>query len=146
MHHRDASQPLPPAFDADAVDVVPTCSDLQRRPGRRSSNARSCHVAPVVADHVDAARQHFEHADLSFAAISRAPIEQIEPVRKRFGWWFAWVSSHGSDFNYDFSVSFTEGQVASGSTRAGGPVPLRFADRHAHLVHNTLTSAGPIAA
>jgi len=37
-------------------------------------------------------------------------------------------------------------EVASGSTRAGSPVPLRFADRHAHLVYNTITSAGPVAA
>jgi len=67
-------------------------------------------------DHVDAARQHFEHADLSFAAVSRAPIRQIEEARRRMGWTFPWVSSGEGDFNYDFGVSFTEADRA----RPGG--------------------------
>jgi predicted dithiol-disulfide oxidoreductase (DUF899 family) len=75
-----------------------------------------CDGCAFLADHVDAARQHFEHADLSFAAVSRAPLEQIEPVKKRLSWHFTWVSSHGSDFNYDYGVSFTEEQVARGET------------------------------
>lgn len=75
-----------------------------------------CDGCAFLSDHVDAARRHFEQADLSFAAISRAPIERIEAVRGRFGWRFAWVSSHGSDFNQDFGVSFTDEQVAGDST------------------------------
>jgi predicted dithiol-disulfide oxidoreductase (DUF899 family) len=59
-----------------------------------------CDGCAFLADHVDAARLHFEHADLSFAAVSRAPLAQIEQVRKRMGWRFRWVSSFGSDFNY----------------------------------------------
>lgn len=77
----------------------------------------SNHICPgcsFVADHVDGARQHFEQADLSFAAISRAPISQITPVKKRMGWQFRWVSSNGNDFNYDFGVSFTDEQVKGG--------------------------------
>jgi predicted dithiol-disulfide oxidoreductase (DUF899 family) len=57
----------------------------------------SDHVCPgcsFLSDHVDAARMHFEHNDVSFAAISRAPYSQIEPVRKRMGWRFRWLSSH----------------------------------------------------
>jgi predicted dithiol-disulfide oxidoreductase (DUF899 family) len=70
----------------------------------------SDHICPgcsFTVDHVDAARQHFEQADLAFAAISRAPLQQIEEVKSRMGWTFPWVSSHGSDFNFDFGVSFT---------------------------------------
>jgi len=70
----------------------------------------SDHVCPgcsFTADHIDAARQHFEQADLSFAAVSRASIERIEAVKARMGWRFAWVSSAGNDFNFDFAVSFT---------------------------------------
>jgi len=77
----------------------------------------SDHVCPgcsFVADHVDAARQHFEQADLAFAAVSRAPISQVEAVRQRMGWRFPWVSSAGSDFNYDFGVSFTPEDRAAG--------------------------------
>jgi predicted dithiol-disulfide oxidoreductase (DUF899 family) len=75
-----------------------------------------CDGCAFLADHVDAARMHFEHADLSFAAVSRAPLEQIEPVRRRMGWRFKWVSSFGNDFNYDYRVSFTEEQIAKGET------------------------------
>ena len=71
----------------------------------------SDHVCPgcsYVMDHVDAARQHFEHADLSFAAVSRASIQRIEEVRRRMGWTFRWVSVGDGDFSYDFGVAFTE--------------------------------------
>ena len=47
-------------------------------------------------------------------AVARAPIEEIEAVRKRMGWKFRWVSSYHSDFNYDFNVSFTHEDTASG--------------------------------
>lgn len=70
----------------------------------------SDHICPgcsYTMDHADAARQHFEHADLSFAAVSRAPVERIEAVKARMGWTFPWVSSGNSDFSYDFGVSFT---------------------------------------
>jgi predicted dithiol-disulfide oxidoreductase (DUF899 family) len=75
-----------------------------------------CDGCAFLVDHVDAARMHFEQADLAFAAVSRAPLSQIEPVRKRMGWRFRWVSSQGSDFNYDYRVSFTEEQIAGGKT------------------------------
>jgi predicted dithiol-disulfide oxidoreductase (DUF899 family) len=73
-----------------------------------------CEGCSFTADHIDAARQHFEHADLSFAAISRAPLERIEQVRRRLGWTFPWVSSHGTDFNFDFGVSFKKEDLAAG--------------------------------
>jgi predicted dithiol-disulfide oxidoreductase (DUF899 family) len=70
----------------------------------------SDHLCPgcsYTMDHVDGARQHFEHADLAFVAVSRAPVERIEAVKARMGWTFPWVSSGDGDFNYDFGVSFT---------------------------------------
>lgn len=73
-----------------------------------------CSGCSFIADHIDAARQHFEHADLSFAAISRAPLDRIEQVKGRLGWTFPWVSSHGTDFNFDFGVSFTKEDLAAG--------------------------------
>ena len=77
----------------------------------------SDHICPgcaYVMDHVDAARRHFEQADLAFAAVSRAPIGQIEQAKARMGWTFPWLSSEKSDFNYDFGVSFTEADRAAG--------------------------------
>jgi predicted dithiol-disulfide oxidoreductase (DUF899 family) len=67
-----------------------------------------CPGCSFTMDHVDAARQHFEHADLSFAAVSRAPIAQINAVKERMGWTFPWVSAGDGDFSYDFGVSFTQ--------------------------------------
>lgn len=77
----------------------------------------SDHICPgcsYTVDHVDAARQHFEQADLAFAAVSRAPIRRIDEVKTRMGWTFPWVSSGESDFNYDFGVSFTAEDRAAG--------------------------------
>ena len=73
-----------------------------------------CRGCSFICDHVDSARQHFEHADLSFVAVSRVPLQRIEEVRNRMGWKFAWVSSAGSDFNFDFGVSFTPEDIAAG--------------------------------
>jgi predicted dithiol-disulfide oxidoreductase (DUF899 family) len=73
-----------------------------------------CVGCSFQADHADAARQHFERRDLSFAAVSRAPIDRIEAFRKRMGWRFRWVSSLAGDFNFDFHVSFTKEELARG--------------------------------
>ena len=73
-----------------------------------------CVGCSFSADHVDAARQHFERNDLSFAAVSRAPYPEIAAFQRRMGWRFAWVSSFGSDFNADFDVSFTQQDAANG--------------------------------
>ena len=77
----------------------------------------SDHICPgcsFTVDHVDAARRHFEQADLAFTAVSRVPLQRIEEVKQRMAWTFPWVSSHGSDFNFDFGVSFTEQDIAAG--------------------------------
>jgi predicted dithiol-disulfide oxidoreductase (DUF899 family) len=73
-----------------------------------------CPGCSFIADHVDAARQHFEQADLSFAAVSRAPVERIEAVKRRMGWRFAWVSSGRNGFKEEYGTSFTSAQVAAG--------------------------------
>lgn len=77
-------------------------------------DADPCSGCSFISDHVDGARQHFEHHDLAFVAISRAPVSKIEAVKKRMGWKFPWVSSGGGSFNYDYGVSFTPEQVAAG--------------------------------
>lgn len=113
----------------------------------------SDHLCPgcsFISDHVDAARMHFEHADLSFAAISRAPFAQIAPVKKRMGWTFPWLSSHGTDFNYDFGVSFTPEDIAAGraiynyGTRVKGSEDLHgtsiFAKDDKGIVYHTYST------
>jgi predicted dithiol-disulfide oxidoreductase (DUF899 family) len=73
-----------------------------------------CTGCSFLSDQVDGARQHFEHKNISWVAVSRAPIEKLEAYRQRMGWNFRWVSSGASDFNFDFHVSFTESQRRSG--------------------------------
>ena len=84
-----------------------------------------CGGCSFIADHIDAARQHFEQADLAFAAISRAPLERIEQVRRRLGWSFPWVSSHGTDFNYDYGVSFKKEDIAAGRALYNYGTPIK---------------------
>jgi predicted dithiol-disulfide oxidoreductase (DUF899 family) len=66
------------------------------------------------SDHVDPTLAHLEHHDVSLVTISRAPLEEIETFKKRMGWRFRWISSHGSDFNYDYHVSFSKEEAAIG--------------------------------
>ncbi len=87
-----------------------------------------CKGCSFVADHFDAARQHFGDADLSFAAISRAPLARIEQVKRALGWTFPWVSSHGSDFNYDFGVSFRKEDIAAGRAIFNYGTPIKSSE------------------
>ncbi|UUZ67850.1 DUF899 domain-containing protein [Polaromonas sp. P2-4] len=75
---------------------------------------QGCPSCSFMADHTDGMKIHLEHRDVSFVAISRATLPEIERFRQRMGWQFKWVSSNGSDFNYDFGVSFTPEDVAKG--------------------------------
>lgn len=72
--------------------------------------AEPCKICSFWAEQYDALRVHLAHRDTELAAISRAPLAKIDAVKARFGWRFPWYSSGGSDFNFDFGVSFTEEQ------------------------------------
>jgi predicted dithiol-disulfide oxidoreductase (DUF899 family) len=73
-----------------------------------------CIGCSFSADHLDGALVHLEHHDVTVVVVSRAPFAEIEAFRRRMGWRFKWLSSFGSDFNYDFHVSFTPEQLAAG--------------------------------
>ena len=75
---------------------------------------QGCPSCSYMADHVDGMNIHLRHRDISFVAVSRAPLADILRFRERMGWKFDWVSSHGSDFSFDFGVSFTKEALASG--------------------------------
>ena len=72
-----------------------------------------CKSCSFWADSFDGIPIHLNHRDVTFTAVSRAPLAKIEAYKKRMGWSFPWVSSYGSDFNYDFHVSFTAEQLAA---------------------------------
>jgi predicted dithiol-disulfide oxidoreductase (DUF899 family) len=73
-----------------------------------------CEHCSFWADHFDSVNIHIGQRDTAFAVVSRAPLAEIKPFKKRMGWRFKWVSSFGTDFNFDFHVSFTPEQVKSG--------------------------------
>ena len=75
---------------------------------------QGCKSCSYMADHVDGMAIHLEQRDITMVAVSRAPLTDIERFRRRMGWDFAWVSSNGNEFNFDFDVSFTPDAVGSG--------------------------------
>lgn len=74
-----------------------------------------CARCSLVADNFSSTALHLAQRDVTFLAISRAPLAKIEAFKQRMGWTFKWVSSFGSDFNYDYRVSFTKEEMASGN-------------------------------
>jgi predicted dithiol-disulfide oxidoreductase (DUF899 family) len=75
---------------------------------------QGCPSCSFMADHSDGMRVHLAQRDVTLVAVSRAPLEQIARFRRRMGWQFPWVSSHGSTFNNDFGVSFKPEERAKG--------------------------------
>ncbi|HEY8256510.1 MAG TPA: DUF899 domain-containing protein [Gemmatimonadales bacterium] len=67
-----------------------------------------CKSCSFVADNFEGALVHLTGRDTSFAVISRAPLSKIERFKQRMGWNFPWLSSFGTDFNYDFGVTIDE--------------------------------------
>lgn len=74
----------------------------------------ACPGCSFQAEHVDGPARHLAQHNVTILAVSRAPLAKLLAYRKRMGWHFDWVSSFGSDFNYDFHVSFRKEQVAQG--------------------------------
>ena len=73
-----------------------------------------CPSCSLLADHFDGSVIHLAQRDVAFVAVSRAPLSQIEKFKRRMGWHFKWVSSFGSDFNFDYQVSATPQEKANG--------------------------------
>jgi predicted dithiol-disulfide oxidoreductase (DUF899 family) len=75
---------------------------------------QGCKSCSYMADHHDGAQPHLAQRDVTLRVVSRAPLAEIERFRARMGWRFSWVSSHGSDFNRDFGVTFPDEAMAAG--------------------------------
>lgn len=73
-----------------------------------------CKSCSFWADNFDPNVVHLEHRDVTLVAISRAPLGRLQAFKERMGWSFKWVSSFGTDFNYDYHVSFRPEEQAKG--------------------------------
>jgi predicted dithiol-disulfide oxidoreductase (DUF899 family) len=92
-----------------------------------------CPSCSAIADGFDGFAIHLANHDITLSAVSRAPLAKLQAYKRRMGWTFPWASSLGSNFNFDFNVSFTEQQQRQGGIeynfRQGGhamdktPVP-----------------------
>jgi predicted dithiol-disulfide oxidoreductase (DUF899 family) len=71
-----------------------------------------CKQCSFWADNFNGIPIHLNHRDVTLVAVSRAPLAKINAYKKRMGWSFPWVSSHGSDF--DYHASFTPDELAGG--------------------------------
>jgi predicted dithiol-disulfide oxidoreductase (DUF899 family) len=78
-----------------------------------------------------------ESHDVTLAAVSRAPLAKLQAYQRRMGWTFPWASSVGSDFNFDFNVSFTEEQQREGA--------VEYNYRHGGHAMDATPVAGPVA-
>jgi len=75
---------------------------------------QGCPSCSYLADHFDGMAVHLANRDVTFTAVSRAPLAEIEKFKQRMGWRFHWASSSGSDFNFDYRVSFTKEEMSRG--------------------------------
>jgi predicted dithiol-disulfide oxidoreductase (DUF899 family) len=97
--------------------------------------AAGCPGCSFMSDHIDGTLPHLEHHDVTMMVVSRAPLAEIEAYKTRMGWQFPWVSAFGSDFNYDYHVSFTKEELASGRVFYNfteTPVPAGSAETELH--------------
>ena len=86
-----------------------------------------CPSCSMIADGFNGFAVHLANHDVALTAVSRAPLAKLQAYKRRMGWAFAWASSHGGDFNYDFNVSITEVQQRAGGVeynyrRGGHPI------------------------
>jgi predicted dithiol-disulfide oxidoreductase (DUF899 family) len=96
---------------------------------RLTDERQGCTGCSVVADHFDGVISHLSGRGVTLVCASIAPLQQLQDYKKQMGWQFRWVSSLGSDFNYDFGVAFTEEQQRNGAEynfqRVDEPLPQR---------------------
>jgi predicted dithiol-disulfide oxidoreductase (DUF899 family) len=74
-----------------------------------------CPSCSAIADGFNGSVVHLANHDVAFWAVSRAPLEKLQAYKRRMGWSFPWASSFEGDFNYDFHVTHTEEEWASGA-------------------------------
>jgi predicted dithiol-disulfide oxidoreductase (DUF899 family) len=74
----------------------------------------ACYACSFWMDNFDRITVHLDHRDITIAAVSRAPYAKLAAYKERMGWTFPWYSSAGTDFNFDYRVSFSPDELERG--------------------------------
>ena len=90
---------------------------------------QGCPSCSLIADHLDNLGIHLAQRDVRLTFVSHAPLAKMEAFKKRMGWQFPWVSSFGSDFNFDFGVSVTKEDAAKEHTYNYAPTKFPSEER-----------------
>jgi predicted dithiol-disulfide oxidoreductase (DUF899 family) len=115
---------------------------------RLTEERQGCVGCSFIADHFDGVLPHLNGRGVTLVCASIAPLDQLQDYKNQMGWQFPWVSSLGSDFNYDFGVAFTEEQQRNGADynfrHVDEPLPQRegvsaFALQNS-VVHHTYSA------
>ncbi len=72
------------------------------------SYAAGCPVNSSIADTINGVLPHLHARDVTFILVSQAPLEKLQPYKRRMGWSLPWVSTAHTDFNFDLGFSHTE--------------------------------------
>jgi len=105
-----------------------------------------CPSCSFWADNFNGIDIHLKHRDITMIAVSRAPFKTLDAYKKRMGWSFKWVSSLGTDFNYDYHVSFTPEEMEKGEvdynyetrgfpSEEGPGISVFFKNEHGDVFH-----------
>ena len=73
--------------------------------------AGACPGCTNLGDGLDGALVHLNHRDVTLICFSRAPIERLAAYKQRMGWEFPYVSTHDTEFPFDFGLAMTEEQA-----------------------------------
>ncbi len=96
-----------------------------------------CPSCSFWADNFNGIDIHLLHRDANIVVVSRASLAQLQAYRKRMGWNFKWVSSLGNNFNYDYHVSFTAGEMEKAEMFYNFKIGNFPADEHPGLAFST---------
>jgi predicted dithiol-disulfide oxidoreductase (DUF899 family) len=97
-----------------------------------------CATCSTIADGFNGFAIHLANHDITLSAVSRAPLAKLQAYKRRMGWTFPWASSFGSDFNFDFSVYFTQEQQRAGT------IEYNY-ERGGHAMDETSAVPQPVA-
>jgi predicted dithiol-disulfide oxidoreductase (DUF899 family) len=91
----------------------------------------ACEGCSYTADSLAGAVPHLNHHGVTFVAVSRAPLEKLNPYKRRMGWTFPWVSAFATDFNLDFAVFTEEGRrTGTGFNFGSADINVRELELH----------------